>query len=382
MFLLASGIKDKLHYIKDTIAAVVTVFICIIMLTIPEAPTSGIADGLKFCAGVLIPSLFPFMAISCFIVLSGISEQIGNIFSPVVKLLFYLPGSAGPTILLSLIGGYPAGAKGIQRLLLKGLINQEQAFRMALFAVGAGPAFIISVVGRQLFHSSFIGLIIFFSQISICLIQGIFLGIHARISGVPFYAPYSNNKLKNHAGSALVDSCIESAQSMINMCSFVIIFSALLSIANQTGLSRATAKFVSLLGIPNSISAALISILLEVNRGCLDIASFGGSPELASFAIGWAGICVHLQIFSALKGVHFSKTKFTLFRLLQAALSSVVTFFSLNMLNISVETFYTEKIHPQVGISSSVFGSSALLLTCIYFLLALIPEEDKYENKT
>ena len=92
--------------------------------------TQGAADGLLYCAQVLIPSLFPFMVLSSFVVNSGISAALSRILSPVTVHLFRLPGSAGVTILLSMFCGYPVGARGVRSLLSQRLITQQQAARM------------------------------------------------------------------------------------------------------------------------------------------------------------------------------------------------------------------------------------------------------------
>ena len=51
-----------------------------------------------------MPSLFPFMVLSSFIIHSGISKFIGKLLQPVIQFLFYLPGSAGSVIIMSMIG--------------------------------------------------------------------------------------------------------------------------------------------------------------------------------------------------------------------------------------------------------------------------------------
>ena len=109
--------------------------------------TQGAYEGLLFCAQILIPSLFPFMVLSSFVVNCGISGILSRFLAPVTKSFFRLPGSAGVTILLSMFGGYPVGARGIRTLLDRGLITREEGARMLCFAVGAGPAFVIFAVG-------------------------------------------------------------------------------------------------------------------------------------------------------------------------------------------------------------------------------------------
>ena len=78
------------------------------ILIAPQAASQGVRDGLTLCGQVVIPSLFPFLALSSFLVQSGLAQRAGHLLEPITKLLFRLPGAAGSAILMSLIGGYPA----------------------------------------------------------------------------------------------------------------------------------------------------------------------------------------------------------------------------------------------------------------------------------
>ena len=137
-------------YIKNYINKItVLLLICMgiyFILIFPQFSSLGVKIGLNFCFETLIPSLFPFMVLSSFIIKSQISISIGKFIDPFTKLLFKLPGCAGSTFLLGLIGGYPTGAKGVKTLLDQNQISKSIANHMAMFTFGAGPAFIINVI--------------------------------------------------------------------------------------------------------------------------------------------------------------------------------------------------------------------------------------------
>ena len=103
------------------------------ILIAPQAASQGVRDGLTLCGQVVIPSLFPFLALSSFLVQSGLAQRAGHLLEPITKLLFRLPGAAGSAILMSLIGGYPVGARMTVQLLDAALITQKQAQRMLFF---------------------------------------------------------------------------------------------------------------------------------------------------------------------------------------------------------------------------------------------------------
>ena len=362
-------------YIKDFIATVLIIILCVILLIIPDSASSGISHGLNICASVLIPSLFPFMVISSFAVRSGISVSIGKFFSPITRFLFNLPGCTGATIILSLIGGYPAGARGIQTLLEKRLINQEQANRMLCFTVAAGPAFIVTIIGNTLFKNKLLGFILFFAQIFSSVITGILVGIISKFKNLTPTKEKQKVFPSLREDSALVLSCIDATRSMINMCAFVILFSGIISVLNDIGFSNRICSILTHMGLPVPIAASLVSSVLEVTVGCIDAVSNGACPVFISFITGWAGLCVHLQILSIIRNSKINYLKFLFFRIINASISSIIVYLVLSYTDTSIYTFSSIKSQPSPSVSSTILGSIALVFTCIHFIFTLLPPE-------
>lgn len=140
------------------------IYIIINLFTNPHIVAAGIKNGLMTSYCVLIPSLFPFLIISSFILKSNLSYYISKPLRGLTRILFKLPACTGATILLSLIGGYPIGAKLISILYDKQEITKSQAERMLCFCVNSGPAFLISAVGAIMLNSVKIGFFLFISQ--------------------------------------------------------------------------------------------------------------------------------------------------------------------------------------------------------------------------
>ena len=91
-----------------------------------------------------------------------------------------------------------------------------------------GPAFVISVTGSGLLGSVQTGIILFISQLSAALVLGILVGLFARGEEAPAEARGGASSASMPVSSALVEAASDGASSMISMCSFVILFSALL----------------------------------------------------------------------------------------------------------------------------------------------------------
>ena len=341
------------------------------ILCFPGQCAQGAKRGLSFCGNILIPSIFPFLVLSVFVVKSGVSKALSRLLDPVTKRLFRLPGSAGATVLIGLTGGYPSGARGIKALLDSGEITQKQARRMLCFTVGAGPAFVISVTGAGLLGSVQTGIILFISQLSAALVLGILVGLFAKGEEAPAEARGGAPSASMPVSSALVESVSDGASSMISMCSFVILFSALLVILDQSGISSFLKEAFSSFGLPDRIASSLVPVLLEVTTGSTAAAAAGAGAPFLSFALGWAGLCVDFQIFSMLRSVSFSKAVFLLFRLFHGLLSALFTVIGLHFFPITEPVFFSTGQSLSGGLALRADGGLLLLLLCVVFLLSL-----------
>lgn len=81
--------------------------------------SKGAENGIGLCLSTLVPSLFPFMVLASYITDSGLAEKIGRHLSWLTKPLFGLDGCFASAIILSLVGGYPVGAKTVNSLYKK-----------------------------------------------------------------------------------------------------------------------------------------------------------------------------------------------------------------------------------------------------------------------
>ena len=363
-----------------TFTALLVIAAAVGILCFPTASTQGARNGLQFCGEILIPSIFPFMVLSSFVVKSGLSGRMGRALSPITQTLFHLPGSTGATILIGMIGGYPSGARGVKALIERGEISEKQGARMLCFAVGAGPAFVISAVGGGLLHSGRAGVLLFLSQITAALLIGILAGLPYRKEKNVCQAPPKKAATSDFS-TALVYSTSDSAAGMLSMCAFVILFSALISILQESGAGEALTLLLTRCGVPPAAAQSLLYILLEVTGGCSEAARAGASPALISFALGWAGVCVHFQIAASLHSFHFSRAKFTLFRLahgLLAALGSAVLF---RFFPQEQEVFSNLSKPAGAALATDPTGSVMLLAVCALFLFTLSAQKVDFRRK-
>ncbi len=351
--------KISFKQLKISLLKIAVTLACIALLAWPEISGEGIKTGINYCINVLVPSLFPFMVIASFVVESNFLRIRGKFINWITKFIFYLPSYTLPTILLSLFGGYPVGAKGVGDLFKNEQISTEQLNRMMCFCVNAGPAFIISVLGSIIFKNIFLGITIFFAQVLSSIAIGISCGIFARINKCEFF--FKKLELENqdtNTADALIKSVSSASKSILEMCSLIVIFSCFLS-------------FFEKLNIFDAPTTAILTSVFEITQGCSKMANLIQNPLIIAFAIGYGGICAHLQISSILKNKDFNFKKFCLFRLVNATLSVLITQFAMNFFPLAINTFSNLKTPVAVSNASTIHGGIAILLLCIYFTATL-----------
>lgn len=367
----------NIKILKNSLPLIIMLFILIGIISNISVASLGAHKGILYCVNTLIPSLFIFMIFTSFIVNSGITQNLSKILNPITKFLFYLPGCTAPIIILSLIGGYPVGARGAKSLYESKEINIEQLNRLMTFSVNAGPAFIIEIVGNILLKNYKLGCLIFIVQIILSLCIGIISGMLARKKKLNFY--FNKNKYKNsklNISDSLIKSCSETSKSIITMSALIVVFYTLIEILNCSLLKKdVLSNFFTSNDSINSFRAIFISIL-EMTSGCNEVIFKNAPTDIIFFAVGFGGICAHLQIKSIFGKDDFRFIKFTAYRLLNGILTALFVPILMNMFPHYSPTFLNTEHPPQVSLSCTNFGSVLLVALALYFVICI-----NYESK-
>ncbi len=185
------------------------------------------------------------------------------------RLLFGLPGCAATAILMSMIGGYPVGAKAVSELKESGELTESQCSRMFCFCVNAGPAFLIFAVGSNMLGSVQVGVILYASQLIASLLIGIgsrfFLKEKREAKTPPCTAPKRQSAI-----DAFVNAVADTAKSMLTVCAFVALFAALLGGLSRLGITGQVGlllqNFFQTLHLPGELARAVLPSFLGGNQ--------------------------------------------------------------------------------------------------------------------
>ena len=314
----------------------------------PQLMIEKVNESLQLCIAVLIPTLFPFMVLSDFIVRSGLGGIVGSFFEPITRLLFRLPGNSACAVIMSAVGGYPVGAKMSAQLVEEGSLTAQQGKRMMLFCVNAGPAFVIGTVGTVMFSSRTAGMILYFSMVISSFAMGVFTRIFAKETF--FYKP----KKITFETKVISQSVMNGLQSTLLLCAWVLLFSCVNSLTD-------------IIPLPESVRS-WAKLITEVTGGCIT-ASDSFPVSIQALVMGWSGLSVHCQLLPYIKTAGLKYSHFMLSRVIHGAVSATVADVLFRIFPCETSVFSTSsEVLPQmysVSVPAAIFMMllGAMLIT-------------------
>lgn len=341
--------------------------LCCLFLGYPNAMATGISRGLSICSAVIIPTLYPFMLLAGLLANSPLCRRPGRWMTALTRRLFGLPGCCGPAILLSLVGGYPAGAIAIAGLRQRGQITEEETRRMTAFCVNGGPGFVVSTVGAGLMGSVQAGLMLYGAQAAVSVGMGVALGRgHRREEVVAHTALPPQKPMAQIVG----DTCA----SLLTMCGFVVLAAAGLALAEGCGLARGLAGVT---GMPIADVSALLAAVTEVSCGCVALAGGGAlTPLWLSLTLSWGGLSVQGQLAAILPQERIIGWRFWRWRLCHGVLSGGMAMGLFALFPIHRDTM----ADGVTALPYSVSVAASLMLLLLSFLAMLCFSEKKTGN--
>ncbi len=339
--------KKTYYFLKIFATAVIILFGSFLIIS-PEPCKTGAMSGLLLCGRIIIPSLFPFTMCVLYISKSGILEKLSFI-SPFTKVIFGLNFYEFSIMLMSMIGGYPLGAKIINDSVADKKISPELGKKMICFCVNAGPAFIISAVGNGILHSQKIGVILFtthiLSSIIICELSRFlkYESVCLTKFSKRIYSPADN----------FVLSAAEAASSVIKICSFVVLFSVI-------------DRYIQLLQKFGAIFKAL-GLLLEVTTALTKT----NNVYLVAFLLGFGGVCVWCQILAVANNIKLNLPLFLASRIVHGVLSAALVRIAVKLFKIEITVFSSQQGFKIDMLYSTPALTLSVIIMAIVFVISV-----------
>lgn len=310
-------------------------FVMILLLLNPKKYTGGTIGGIKLFFYSVLPGLFPFMLLTKILTELGVVVKLCTKLDKFSYKVFGTNGLGCYAFIMSILSGYPIGAKIIGDLFSKNLITESEAKNMSVFCTTSGPIFVIGAVGTIMFGSYKIGLIMYFSHI----ISSLFLGIIFN-----FFT--SKNKINNtkiciltaNSSKNIINLCInDTISSLFIVCAYITIFYLLGEILTGLNVFVFLTKIISpvfkILNIDSNYLLGLFYGLLEVTRGAKTLSIFADeiSIIISTGLISFSGISIIFQSMTFLKTAKIKMHKFVFSKLIHSILSMIICFFILKI---------------------------------------------------
>ena len=346
-----------------------TVFVAAAVLLAASGKGAEFAlQGIKLWAAVVLPSLFPYFFVSAILTRLKITERLALTFSPVYRKVFKVSGIVSYAFFLSVISGYPVGAKIVSDLRKNGLLDEDEGVRAAALCSTSSPSFLIAAVGSAAFGSARLGIALTACHIVSAVCTGVIFSFYKSKKSRGSSAAASSvseskstektgfngqNSDKNaggagkisggagkNAGSAgsagkipsgaggtdnlLYECAYNSVVSILVVGGLIVLFSVLTSLLDFYGVFKPFVAALAEIFGSETLAEGIIYGAFECTGGITRLAATGiskGAFAVAAGMCGFGGLSVIAQSLAYLSGAKIKAAPFLLSRVAAAALN-------------------------------------------------------------
>ena len=295
-------------------------FLLILIIVNPKPYISGALEGLKLWALVVLPALLPFFFFTTLLSKLGLTDFLSKIFKKPCKVLFRSGGNASYAFIMSLLSGYPVGAKVVSDLKTNRLIGKDEATRLACLCSTSGPLFIIGSVGVGMFNDNRIGICILLAHV----LSAFSCGIIFRFYGKSDHTDKEFLRQKT-CGNLLYDCVYSSVISVLIVGGFICVFNVIISAINTTNLLLPI-DFIFENFTDVKLLNSFLYGLIECTTGCKMLSKCVLSTYSVAFAsslISIGGLSVWVQSIAFLSSAKVNVKIFCFSKITQGILSFI-----------------------------------------------------------
>ncbi len=268
----------------------------------------AVKNSLELCISTIVPTLFPFMVLSSIFVSNTVlPKKIGRFAGRILGI-----SPAGVTAFVcGIICGFPVGAKCTSQLLKERQITVSEAESLISYSNNPGPLFVIGAVGSVMFGSSKIGILLYAIQV---------FSVFCAAFVLRFFIPCTIVRENKHTEvkTDLTDSICSSVISILGVCGFIVFFAVI------------NVLIAPLQVFMPPFTRCIVTSTIEITNGIYEIRNSGFSLPvklaLVSFALGWSGLSVHMQVKSLVKDTGISMKKYYITRTAISIVSSILAY--------------------------------------------------------
>jgi sporulation integral membrane protein YlbJ len=314
-------IKNILSFRNISIAVILA--FTVLFIARADIFLDSVRAGIDLYVVTVLPSMFPFFFFSKLLTELDFPSDAAKYLSAPMKKIFRVPSCGGYILIMSMLCGYPVGAKLSSEFFEKGYLDEKQVKSVAFLASTSGPLFIVGTVGVAMFDNKNYGYILLLCHYLGTMINGlIFRGKKTTNDlSVP-----RNVKTDGVLGTVMLNTFL----SVGIVGGYIAIFNLFLDAFSFIGVIPFFASLLSRIGINTRISTGVISGLIEMTRGCLLLSVSGFPPRvvlpLCEFLITSGGLSVTFQSLSFLSKTKIPPLLYFLSKLSQGVICALLCF--------------------------------------------------------
>lgn len=275
----------------------------------------------------LLPSLFPFFVLSEVFIQYGFVSFLGELLRKPMNTFFHLSGECGFVLAMSMVSGFPSGAKYTRSLVDSGIIDDDEGSRLLTFTHFSNPFFIVGTIGSFFLGQKKLGILIllchFFANFMIGFLFRPRRKLESSPSSFSFYralakmhkARLANKKTFGQIVTFAITNTLKTLLLMLGVVTFFLIVTTILQEVVPLG----------------DVFRTLFSGVLEMTQGIKYTASLPISlmwkAAFMTFMISFGGFSVHMQVMSFLEDTNIQYRYFFLARILHALLATGLLLF-------------------------------------------------------
>ena len=292
--------------VKRKVALTAAVLGCVLMIVFPDLTLLSARKGVLLWAGNVLPALLPFFICVGFMTSLGIARDL-----PRGVFLF----------VMSVLAGYPMGARLIGNMAKQGEIDAREARRLIGFGTTAGPTFLLGSVGIGMLGSHRAGIVLALSHYSAALISGIVFAVFLprnrrdqKKGGIALMKSDSENLFTVFTSSILSALC-----SLGIVLAYLVLFMFITDFIQYSGLTD---------WIPMPEGKAILKGIFEMTVGCSALSQAAIPLEWktvsAAFLVSFGGFSVIGQSMSMLGDCGVTLRYFLSLKLCHGLLAAVL----------------------------------------------------------
>ncbi|MBQ7348900.1 MAG: hypothetical protein IJW47_02785 [Clostridia bacterium] len=294
-----------------------------LLLAFGKGYSFAVTDGIKLWAASVLPSLFPYFFIANLLSVNGGTGKLCLALSPFTERLFKTGGPSGYAFFISLISGYPVGAKTVSDLKKSGLLTDTEAVRASAFCSTSSPMFLLSSVGNIMFNNNLFGILLLVVHILSAVITGILFSFYKRSEHPSGHTGFTIKKTDN----ILYESAYSAVISVLVVGALITIFYLLTEILYSLNIFNLPIKFLTAIFKDENFAKGVVFGLFECTKGlkALSLSSTKlFSLPIAAAIVGFGGLSVIVQSLCFLKSAKIKTAPFIFAKLTMSVISFVL----------------------------------------------------------